>query len=95
METSADPSPTTSQRLVHGFLGLVGACVLYAASVGPVYVLSFSTGFPAVRTLNSFYDPLAFFADETSTRDFFSAYLLWWSSSCEPKEGYKFEPHGY
>ena len=90
MSTPADSAITIPQRLVRGCLAVVGGCVLYAASIGPMMVASASTGFPAMKTLASFYAPLVFLADKTSTDSLLVAYYGWWISSFRPKQGYEF-----
>ncbi len=67
MSTEQDPYPTTRQRLAHGILALVGVCVLYPATIGPMQVLFCSTGFPPTESWGIIYAPLGFVAEKTST----------------------------
>ena len=92
MKTPQNPYPTIPQRLVRGFLALVGVSVLYVASSGPMCVLSFRTGFPSNATLNTVYTPLDIISYKTSTRGLLYTYWGWWIYSCEPKGGYKHDP---
>lgn len=91
-KTPDDPDLTIPQRLVRWFLALVVVCVLYAASFGPVTVISCRTGFPSMGTVWSFYTPLLFIAHKTSREHFLYASRNLWLDLCEPKGGYKFLP---
>ncbi len=94
MEAPPDPYPTTRQRLAQGFLALVGVCVLYALSSGPVLVFACRTGLLSLDTVLRIYEPLTSFTRKTSTFGLLDHYLYWWILSCMPKDGYRIDPFG-
>ena len=89
METPQDPYPTTARRLVHGFLGVIGVCALYALSIGPVEVRYYRRDFGSAFNRRAFYHPLREFVRITHTENQLRSYMGWWFVAFQPVDGYE------